>query len=253
MVTQVTPNKREIRPRPGDLRSPQRNEIHQLPRPDLGRIVAEFSSRTRVLLASGVLLLVTGCSTTNGVSNASGFKPVDVAPGSRGTVSGNGIAQHDIVAMTNQMARDMFASGFLARTDAPPRIQIDEQSFKNEGSQAINRKLITDRLRVELNRASQGRMVFVGRQYAAAVAEERDLKRAGIVDSGTTGLTKAAAGVDFRLGGTISTQDVRDGGSGVTQRYNQIIFELFDTETSEIVWSNYYEVTRESGDDVIYR
>jgi hypothetical protein len=205
------------------------------------------------LLSACALGLLAGCAGTGGNANPNGFSTVEIDPSQKGAVQGTGIEGQDIVAMTNRMARDMFASGFLNGLSQPPRIQIDEQNFRNEGSQAINRKLITDRLRVELNRASQGRMVFVGRQYAAAVAEERDLKRSGVTDSGTTGLTKAQAGVDFKLGGTISTLDSRDNARGVTQKYNQIVFELFDAETGVVVWSNLYEFTRASGDDVIYR
>jgi hypothetical protein len=134
-----------------------------------------------------------------------------------------------------------------------PQIIVDSQYFSNESSQRINKDLITNRLRVALNRSSQGRISFVGRQYAAMVAEERDLKRAGIVDVATTGLTQAQAGGDFRLAGTIGSLDSRDPSSGMVQRYTQIVFELVDLERGIVVWSGMYEFGRAAADDVVYR
>ena len=37
------------------------------------------------------------------------------------------------------------------------------------------------------------------------------------------------------------------------QRYSQIIFEMVDLETSEIVWSGIYEFGKAAQDDIIYR
>jgi len=134
-----------------------------------------------------------------------------------------------------------------------PRVIVDAQHFANDSTQPINRNLITDRLRVSLNRAAAGRMTFVGRQYAGAVEEERRIKRDGVTDMGTRGLTRAALGADFRLGGRIATLDQRSGRSGLLQRYTQITFEMFDLESGEIVWSGMYEFARAAGDDVVYR
>lgn len=156
--------------------------------------------------------------------------------------------------MTDRMLRDMLSTPSLAGRPTPPRVIVDSEYFTNESSQRLNKNIITDRLRVGLNRASSGRMVFVGREYASMVAQERDLKRTGVTDIGTTGLTKAAAGADFRLGGRIVSLDsIARSGSGLQQRYNQIVFEMVDLETGVIVWSGQYEFQRASADDVVYR
>ncbi len=125
--------------------------------------------------------------------------------------------------------------------------------FANESSQRLNKNAITDRLRVGLNNASRGRMVFVGRQFAGMVAAERDLKRSGTVDVATTGLTQAQAGADYRLGGRITSLDSRDAKTGMQQRYTQITFEMVDQERGTIVWSGIYEFQRAAADDVVYR
>ena len=96
-------------------------------------------------------------------------------------------------------------------------------------------------------------MQFINRQNSAMIEQERELKRSGTVDSGTTGLTRAQAGADYRLSGKINSLDSRNVKTGMVQRYTQISFEMTDLESGEIVWSGIYEFSRAAADDVIYR
>jgi PBP1b-binding outer membrane lipoprotein LpoB len=205
-----------------------------------------------VAAAFGALAL-SGCQTTSPVINAPGTPTQQLDPGTRGPVSGVGIEGQDIVGMTDKMVRDMLSNPTLAGRSPPPQVIVDSQYFTNESSQRLNKNAITDRLRVGLNRAAQGRMIFVSRQSALMVEQERQLKRDGKVDVGTTGLTHAAAGGDFRLRGNITSLDSRDARTGMIQRYNQIVFEMVDLERGTIVWSGEYEFERAGADDVIYR
>jgi penicillin-binding protein activator len=183
-----------------------------------------------------------------------GMSAKELDPGSRGPVSGVGIESQDIIGMTDRMVRDMLSNPQLAGRAVAPRVIVDDQYFTNESSQRLNKRIITDRLRVNLNRASNGRMVFVGREFAAMIAQERELKREGVTDVGTTGLTRAQAGVDFRLTGRITSEDAAaQDGSGRVQRFNQITFEMVDLETGVIVWSNLYDFARVAADSVMYR
>jgi hypothetical protein len=193
-----------------------------------------------------------GC-VTSGVNNSAGVATRSSDPSIVGPVSGVGIEGQDYVSMTDQMIRDMLGNQTLAGRAKAPRIVIDSQYFKVGGSQAINRDLITERLRVNLNRASQGRLSFIDRTHLDAIEKERDLKRQGLTDVGTVGLSKAVAGSDFLLRGAISTADSRSPRTGLMQRYNQISFEMVDVESSEIVWSGLYEFARVAADDVVYR
>lgn len=178
---------------------------------------------------------------------------VDLDPTQKGPVSGLGIEAHDISAMADRMVRDMLGNATLAGRAKAPRIIIDSAYFTNESSQRINKNLITDRLRVQLNRASQGRMTFIARQNAAMIEEERALKREGVTDVGTTGMTRAVAGADYRLTGNIASTEARDPRTGQMQRYTQIVFEMVDLESGMIEWSNSYDIERAATDDVIYR
>jgi PBP1b-binding outer membrane lipoprotein LpoB len=207
------------------------------------------------LFAVALVTLLGACSTvtTYPVVNAPGSPTTYSDPGTRGPVSGVGIEAQDIVSMTDKMMRDMLATPSLTGRAAPPRVIIDAEYFANESSSRVNKNSITDRLRVSLNRASQGRLVFVGRQFADMVARERDLKRQGVTDTGTTGMAKAQLGGDYRLGGRITSLDSRSPATGQMSRYNQITFEMVDLETGQIVWSGIYEFLKTAQDDVIYR
>lgn len=209
-------------------------------------------SRAGAIALAAAGLILGGCATTD-VPNASGVASHTLDPSQRGPVAGVGIEGSDIIAMTDAMMRDMLTNQQLAGKALAPRVIVDAEYFANESAQPINKNIITDRLRVNLNRASQGRMVFVGRNYAGMVSAERDLKRQGITDVGTTGLTKAQAGSDYRLGGRIASLDARNSRSGFQQRYNQITFEMIDLESGVIVWSGMYEFSRAGADDAVYR
>lgn len=207
-----------------------------------------------ILFPVALAALLSGCATSMPtVNNAPGRPTAYVMADSPGRVQGIGMESQDIISMSDKMARDMLAQPQLVSRPNPPRIILDSEYFRNEGSSRVNKNLITDRLRVDLNRSAQGRLLFVGREFVAAVETERRLKREGVTDQGSIRNTQATAGADFRLTGRIATSDAVDPKSGLTQRFTQITFELIDLEYSTIVWSNIYDYAKASQDDIIYR
>lgn len=217
-----------------------------------------IKSRFKVVRALAVpavltLSLLGACTSISPVVNASGTPTVELDPSSRGPVAGVGIEMQDIQAMADQMIRDMLADPMLASRSKPPQVIIDAEYFSNQSSQRINRNLITDNLRVGLNRAAHGRMIFVSRESADMVEKERQLKRQGKIDVGTIRMTAAQAGGDFRLRGRITSLDSRDPRTGMMQRYNQITFEMIDLERGTSVWAGIYKFARAAADDVVYR
>lgn len=210
---------------------------------------------SRIGLVAAMSIAAAGCTTlTTGVDNTAGRKTVyEDVRSSSGAVQGVGIESQDIASMTDKMMRDMLANPQLAGRTPPPRVIIDAEHFTNESSSRINKNMITDRLRIELSRAANGRMVFVGREHARMVEAERDLKRAGTTDGGTIRKTKATAGADYRLVGRITSSDSVATGSGVVSRYQQISFEMIDLEYGTMVWGGMYEFKKSAQDDVIYR
>ncbi len=205
------------------------------------------------LIATTVMVVLAGCAQTKGVVNPAGMTVQDVEIGSRGPVAGVGIGGNDIEAIADQMVRSMLANPILAGAATPPRVKIDAEDFRNESTQPINKNSIVGALRIELARAANGRIRFSGQENAAATEKQRALKRQGVTDVGTRGLTKAQLGVDYFLVGTITSLDARSAKTGLTQRFTQITFEMQDAETNELVWGDRYRFERVSGDDVIYR
>ncbi len=204
-----------------------------------------------VFLGLGAMMLVSGCATTVH-DNAPGRTSYN-DPSQRDGVSGVGVESQDIIAATEEMMRDMLANPVLAGRAVPPRVIIDSEYFRNESSSVVNRNQLTDRLRIQLNRSANGRMVFVGRHYADMVERERQMKRDGVVDGGTIRTTAATAGGDYRLGGRITSLDAMSRDTQKRSRYHQITFEMVDLELGTIVWSGIYEFQRTAQDNVIYR
>lgn len=213
-----------------------------------------MSSMKLILVAAVSAVALTGCGGQNvKVNNTKGRATVYEDPNTSGRVQGVGIESQDIVSMTDRMMRDLLANPTVSNRSTPARIIIDSEYMMNESTSRINKNQITDRLRVELNRAANGRMVFVGRQYSGMIESERELKREGKVDAGTIRTTKATAGADFRLAGRISSLDSIEGGTGSASRYHQVVFEMVDLEYGTIVWSGLYEFKKSAQDDILYR
>lgn len=208
----------------------------------------------RLAVVSAMLVVAGGCTTyQTRVHNAPGRPTVYDDPSTPGPVQGVGIESQDLISTTDLMVRDMLTNKTLAGRGTSPRVVIDAKYFTNEGSSRINKNMITDRLRVNLNRAATGRMIFLARHHSDMVADERQAKRTGEVDAGTVEQAAAPAGADYRLGGRITTLDAVDAHTGLTSRYHLIVFEMVDLETSAIVWANQYEFKKSAQDDVTYR
>ena len=209
--------------------------------------------KTTYIAALAAVLALSGCATPN-LNTSAGSRVVyqDVSTTST-QVAGVGMEAQDIVSSTDKMVRDILSNPAIAGRTTPPRIIIDSEYFANDSSSRVNKNLITDRLRIELNRAAQGRLVFVARHYGDMVSKEREAKRSGETDRGTIRSTKAKAGADFRLGGRITSLDANSARTGTLSRYHQISFELIDLEYETIAWSGMFEFKKEAQDDVLYR
>ena len=154
--------------------------------------------------------------------------------------------------MVDKMVRHMLANPVLAGAAASPRVIVDSAYFENQSSQRLNKNVLTDLLATQLQIAANGRILFIDREHADMVEKERDLKRSGTTDVGTTGLTEAVAGADYRLSGRITSIDARTS-DGVIERYMQIVFRMTDLESGVVVWTNQYAFKKAGQDDVIYR
>lgn len=208
-------------------------------------------SKTSIMAFAAAIAIA---QTSEAKTNKGGTQAQDYDPGSRGAFSGIGVESRDIDAIADRIMRDFMSLPQFVNSPVPPRIVIDSEGLSNESMQRINRNSITDMLRASLNRVAAGRVRFVSRESMALVMRERELKRSGIADVATRGMTEGVAGIDYQLVGRISSLDTRDGKSGLVQRRTQIIFELVDLETGDLPWtSEPFVILRAAGDDVVYR
>lgn len=211
------------------------------------------SRKTRIYISLealllGIALIFTGCSMTN-VDNTPGrqssYTDSTTSDGSQGV----GIGSQDIISMTDKMMRDMLSNPHLANASPPPKAIIDAKYFDNEGHQPINKKLIVDRLRVELVRKAQGRIIFLARNAADMTEHEQTLRKEGVV----TGRTARPSSANYRLGGSIKALSTVNPSSGQRTRYHQITFEMIDLTSQKIIWAGMYEYKKAATEDVIYR
>jgi hypothetical protein len=208
---------------------------------------------SKILLCCLSLFVLAGCATAPSIMDTAGRRSTYVDVNTPDDLGGIGIESQDISSMTDKMMRDMLNNSTLAGRGNPPRIIIDDTYFRNESSSRINKSLITERLMINLNRAASGRMIFVERQAAGMVEEERTLKRQGVVSEGKRGSARMTAGADYRLTGSIKDLTSVNSKTGLTAKYTQISFKMVDLEEGILVWSGMYEFKKAAQDDVIYR
>lgn len=214
-----------------------------------------LNRRITALCAALGAIAFTGCANVNpGLDNSAGRKTVySDASTTSSRVAGVGVESQDVISMTDKMMRDILATPQIAGRSTPPRIVLDSQHFTNDSASRINKNIVTDRLRNDLNRAAAGRLIFLSEHYGNMVDKYRAQKRDGSTDAGTIRSTKAKAGADFVLGGRITSLDAASKSTGTVSRYHQISFELVDVEFGNIAWSGMYEFRKEAQDDVVYR
>jgi PBP1b-binding outer membrane lipoprotein LpoB len=163
-----------------------------------------------------------------------------------------GIASKDIRAMCDKLVRSMARTPVLVNRDVAARVVLDSRGFKNDGVTPVDMNLITDRLAAMLQKAAGGKLVFLSDEDASLIRHHRDRKREGLEDEGTTGMTPAVAGVDFRLTGRIADQAIVNPKTGYRSRYHQFYFKMVDMETGQIVWSGMYDFKKAGVESLLY-
>lgn len=201
-----------------------------------------------VALLLGVLVVAcAGCQDNNLDAEPARYIPTDQA----GPVSGVGIESQDIVMMTNKMVIAILALPSITERSEPAAVIVDAKYFKNQSSSRIDKNLITDRLRTGLSKAAAGKLKFVGREYLAAIEEEKDVE---IATGGPGPKTRRKLAMpDYRLVGRISSLDKIDPSTGGRSRYHHIVFELINLKSGLLVWTDGYEFKKAGRSDVVYR
>lgn len=196
-----------------------------------------------------VMLLLSGCVR---ISNNPEGNPAYVAPPSQ-PLPGCGIDSKELRGAADKMARSIFTSPQIVNSGSVPRIVIDSKYFTNDSSQVIDKAMFTDYLRVDLQRASDGRFEVLGRKYSDMVEEEREAEQAGEVTAGAIENDSKMLGWDYRLGGAIRSITKVIPNTGQSSSYYLITFELIERGSSRVIWSDRYEFKKISNTQSIYR
>lgn len=183
-----------------------------------------------------LMVVLSSCSP----AGSSGARVRKVDPGANSDFSGLGIGSQEMVEMTDKMVTDILKNRLFSSPPSPPSIIIDDTRLINESSQIFNINMLTDKLRIQLMRASNGNLIFVSRQ-------NQDLA----IDEHIGGIKKKAA--DYRLIGRITSLDSASNSSGVRSSYLVFSFEIIDLSSTHSVWGNLYEVKKAGADDSVYR
>lgn len=169
-----------------------------------------------------------------------------VLPDQDDLLGGTGIESTDIRTIARKMSESMLEVPEIARAEGIPRIAL--LPVKNSTRFIINSDIFTDRIRIELNRNATGRVRFLARDRIEDILRERESKREGLF---TTSKEADLLGVDFFLTGEIT--GISKAVAGHRSDYLLMFFQLIDSETSDIIWEDAYEVKRVGRVGAVYR
>jgi PBP1b-binding outer membrane lipoprotein LpoB len=179
-----------------------------------------------------------------------GVRDTRVNPDAPDSVTGTGLQSQDIRTIAQQMASDIKATGVLAPGRDGERASFFIAPLVNESSDTINTALIPTTIRTEVARAFGRTVRIIDRAPEAndLVDAERRMKERGQV-SGTN--DRKVAGSDFVLKGRMQSRDRQAG--KLKSSFIVVTLEITDLVTSELVWTNDYQMKTESEKSVINR
>ena len=208
-----------------------------------------------LVLAIESALIFAGCATPPDERNV---RTVVISPDQGDNLGGVGIESQDIRTAASRFAGEIIALPQIAQKKDGAGIAISP--IVNSSSELIDKDLFSTRLRIELNKYSQGRVRFfaqgAGRDVRSEVLQAKDAEQLGqltkdsngaIVDSsmGIHQPNSGLAGVDFILTGELQSLTKAVQG-GDRSEYISMTFQLVDALSNQIIWDDSYEVKKVS-------
>jgi PBP1b-binding outer membrane lipoprotein LpoB len=170
-----------------------------------------------------------------------------IDPDAESKVEGTGIESRDIRAIVGEMTDELLASNSIKNFQGLPRVAV--LPVENRTRFLIDQDIFTTLITDQVIQGASGKLAVVNRDLLDQIVKEREMKRSGQVDS--TMEFKALAGVEFFLEGELR-------GLAASTNKNQsdyivVRFQLTDTESGIISWSNSYEMKKEGSWGVMYQ
>jgi penicillin-binding protein activator len=169
-----------------------------------------------------------------------------IDPDARAKLEGTGLESRDMRAIAAQMTNELLASGAIRQLQEAPRLAV--LPVNNRSRFLFDDEILNTLLTDEIVQAANGRVRVLNRDLTALVIAEREAKRAGQVSGGEN---KAMLGADYFLEGEIRALSQSSGKHQAD--YVVVRFQLTDAESTEMVWSNSYEVKKQGTWSVVYQ
>lgn len=159
---------------------------------------------------------------------------------------GTGITSQDFRSIAQRMARSLVVLPQIQSATSPPKIAF--ASVTNNSNDYIEGDAFLRKMRTELVKNAEGRVVFLDRAIIDQIDRENRDKARG---RRTAGGDQVPLGADFFLTGVIDSID-RVAGKGRTT-YLRLSFRLSDAGSSAVVWEDEYEIKKHATTGIMYR
>lgn len=169
-----------------------------------------------------------------------------ILPDNDDNLGGTGIESTDILTVSRKMALSILEVPEIMKASGAPRIAL--LPVKNNTRFIINKDIFTQKIRIELNKNTSGKMRFLARDRMDDILKERQAKRNDLVTASKEG---DLAGVDFYLTGELT--GLSKAANSNRSDYILMSFQLIDAETSDIIWEDSYEIKRVGEAGVAYQ
>jgi PBP1b-binding outer membrane lipoprotein LpoB len=191
--------------------------------------------KRRLQMRGTIVVVLAGCLALAAFAGCSGSVYVD--PDEPDVLGGTGIDSQDVRTVAQEMARSILECDAVASAEKKPVIALIPVT--NETAFRIDTDILTLQMRDLLIQNASSKVTFVARERIEDVYAERDAKRAGAVSSNGE---KMVSGVDYFLTGVL--KPIHKVSGDMRSDYVYYSFELFDSESSEIVWAKGYDVKK---------
>jgi len=169
-----------------------------------------------------------------------------ILPDNDDNLGGTGIESTDILTVSRKMALSILEVPEIMKANGTPRIAL--LPVKNNTRFIINKDIFTQKIRIELNKNTSGKVRFLARDRMDDILKERQAKRNDLVTASKEG---DLAGVDFYLTGELT--GLSKAANSSRSDYILMVFQLIDAETSDIIWEDSYEIKRVGEAGVAYQ
>ena len=183
-----------------------------------------------VLCACGIIVALSGCSSTVSYGDPTSAKPISTDFGS-----------NDLQQTVNTMVNSMLTFPPVVEMTKDRRPILEVAKVNNKTMQHIDTQSITDSIRTRLLRS--GKFRFTDRSTDAQTIQEiKDQQESGLNDQNTAVQFGQGASAEFLLVANIS--EIKQKASGVIDVYYKVTMSLKNLRTGILEWSDEQEIRK---------